>query len=138
MRERGILVTSCASTRRDSYCALAWGGKLAEVSDADLAAGVLRGEDAALTEPEQALAAWSRAVARDPNRVSAGDVQALRDAGYDDGQIVAITIFVALRMAFSAVNDALGAQPDPELVASLPEQVRDAVDFGRPPGPGPV
>lgn len=135
VRERGILVTSCASTTGDSYCSLAWGGRLAEASDPDLAAGVLRGEDEALTDSEKALARWARAVARDPNRVAAGDVQRLRDAGYDDEQIVAVTVFVALRMAFSTVNDALGAQPDHELAASVPQQVRDAVTYGRPPGP---
>ena len=54
------------------------------------------------------------------------------DAGYDDRQIFAITMFVALRLAFSTVNDALGAQPDAELAATVPDQVRDAVAFGRP------
>jgi hypothetical protein len=29
LRQRGILVTACASTLGDSYCALSWGGKLA-------------------------------------------------------------------------------------------------------------
>ena len=47
--------------------------------------------------------------ARDPNSTTAADVQSLRDAGFDDGQIFAISVFVALRIAFSIVNDALGA-----------------------------
>ena len=38
-------------------------------------------------------------------------MQALRDAGFDDAQIFAITVFVAARLAFSTVNDALGARP---------------------------
>lgn len=33
-------------------------------------------------------------------------------APFDDGQVFAITTFVALRLAFSTANDALGAQPD--------------------------
>jgi len=60
------------------------------------------------------------------------DVQALRDAGHDDTEIFAITLFVALRIAFSTVNDALGARPDPQLAAGAPEEVRTAVSFGRP------
>ena len=40
------------------------------------------------------------------------DIQPLRDSGLDDGQIFAITAFVALRLAFSTINDSLGAQPD--------------------------
>jgi hypothetical protein len=36
-RQRGILATAAASTLGDSYCSLAWGGKLAKASDAALA-----------------------------------------------------------------------------------------------------
>jgi hypothetical protein len=71
-------------------------------------------------------------VARDPNATSAADVDELRAAGYDDGQIAALTTFVALRMAFSTVNDALGARPDSALADAAPEGVRAAVTYGRP------
>jgi uncharacterized peroxidase-related enzyme len=131
-RQRGILVTAAASTLGDSYCSLAWGGKLAQASAAALAAGVLTGDDAGLTDQEKAIAAWARKVARDPNATAPADVQALRDCGLDDGQIFAMTAFVALRLAFSTVNDSLGAQPDAELARSLPEEVRAAVTYGRP------
>jgi alkylhydroperoxidase family enzyme len=92
----------------------------------------LSGDDVALDPSERALAAWARQVARDPNATTAADVQGLRDAGFDDGQVFAITLFVALRLAFSTVNDALGALPDRTLADGLPEQVRAAVTFGRP------
>ena len=46
LRQRGILVTACASTLGDSYCSLAWGKKLAGEAGAEVAAGVLRGDDA--------------------------------------------------------------------------------------------
>ena len=131
-RQRGILVTAAASTLGDSYCSLAWGGKLAKETDAGLAAGVLSGGDAGLTDQEKVIAAWARKVARDPNATTPADIQALRDAGLDDGQVFAITAFVALRLAFSTVNDSLGAQPDAELARSLPEEVREAVTYGRP------
>ena len=130
-RQRGILVAAAASTLGDSYCSLAWGGKLASVSEAALAAGVLSGNDAGLTDQERAMAVWARKVAKDPNATSPADVQALRDTGLTDGQIFAITAFVALRLAFSTVNDALGARPDPQLVATLPEAVVQAVTYGR-------
>jgi alkylhydroperoxidase family enzyme len=78
------------------------------------------------------MAAWARKVADDPNATTPADIQALRDSGLDDGQIFAITSFVALRLAFSTINDALGAQPDAPLAQSLPPQVRDAVTYGRP------
>lgn len=78
------------------------------------------------------MAAWARKVARDPNATTPADIQALRDAGLDDQQIFAITTFVALRLAFSTVNDALGAQPDAQLAQSLSPEVREAVTWGRP------
>ena len=131
-RQRGILVTAAASALGDSYCSLAWGGKLGSVSDAALAAGVLQGSDAGLTDQEKAMAAWARKVARNPNATTPADVQALRDAGLGDGQIFAITAFVALRLAFATINDSLGVLPDAELAQSLPREVREAVTYGRP------
>lgn len=131
MRERGILVTACASTLGDSYCSLAWGDRLASESDPAVAAAVLTGSDTGLTPPERAMAAWARKVAADPNGTTAEDVQALRDVGFDDARIFAVTAFVALRLAFSTVNDALGAVPDDELRAGVPDEVRQAVTWGR-------
>jgi uncharacterized peroxidase-related enzyme len=132
-RQRAILVTAAASTLGDAYCSLAWGGKLAAETDPALAAEVLAGRDAGLTDQEKALAEWARKIARDPNATTPADVKALRDCGLDDGQIFAVTAFTALRIAFATVNDALGATPDDELTRALPPQVRAAVDWGRHP-----
>jgi uncharacterized peroxidase-related enzyme len=131
-RQRGILVAAAASALGDSYCSLAWGGKLATASEPALAAGVLDGSDTALTDQEKAMAAWARKVVKDPNATTPTDIQELRDSGLDDGQIFAITAFAALRLAFSTINDALGAQPDAQLAESLPPEVRKAVTYGRP------
>jgi uncharacterized peroxidase-related enzyme len=131
-RQRAILVIATASTLGDSYCSLAWSGKLSARSEAELAVDVLSGSDAGLTGQEKAMAAWARKVVREPNATTGADIQALRDAGLDDGQIFAITAFVALRLAYATINDALGAQPDPQLPRSLAPFVRDAVTFGRP------
>ena len=130
-RDRGLLISAAASTMGDSYCSLAWGTRLAGASDGALAAGVLTGSDDGLDDRERALARWARQVARDPNATTAEDIEALRAVGYDDAQVHAITTFVALRLAFSTVNDALGAVPDAELTASVDPRVRDAVTWGR-------
>jgi uncharacterized peroxidase-related enzyme len=135
-RDRGVLVLSTASTMGDSYCSLAWGKKVADHADATLAAALLAHDDDLLDDRlddrERALATWARAVTADPNATSAADVEPLRAVGYDDPQVLAITAFVALRQAFSTVNDALGARPDRELEARVPAEVRDAVTWGRP------
>jgi alkylhydroperoxidase family enzyme len=130
-RQRGILVAACASTLGDSYCSLAWGSKLAGASDPDLAAAVLRGSDEGLNDEERGLASWARKVAGDPNHTTSEDVGTLRLLGFSDSQIFAITVFVALRLAFSTVNDALGVGPDPALRAAAPRAVVEAVGFGR-------
>ncbi|HEX6353335.1 hypothetical protein [Actinophytocola sp.] len=130
-RQRGVLVVACASTLGDSYCSLVWGTKLAKVAGGEVAGGVLRGDDGPLDQTEQALARWARTMTRDPNATSPGDVHELRDVGYDDAQILAITVFVALRAAFATVNDALGVRPDPQAREAAPEAVRDAVTYGR-------
>ena len=114
-RQRGVLVSACASTMGDSYCSLAWGWKLASAAGADVAGGVLRGDDDLLDDSDRALARWARRVTRDPNTATATDVDALRAAGFTDAQIFAITTFIGLRIAFSTVNEALGARPDREL-----------------------
>ena len=133
-RQRGVLVAACASTLGDSYCSLAWGSKLAGVSDPETAAAVLRGNDEGLTDDERALAAWARRVSNDPNGTTPEDLEGLRSAGFTDAQIFAITTFVALRLAFSSVNDALGVGPDVALRTSAPAAVVDAIGYGRPPG----
>lgn len=134
MRQRAILVAACASTFGDSYCSLAWGGKLAKEADAETAVGVLTGSDDGLTDAEQAMARWARAVAGDPNATTQADVDDLRAVGFGDADIFAMTAFVGLRIAFSTVNDALGALPDPELRGFSPSEVIAVVDYGRPIG----
>ncbi len=131
-RQRGILVAAAASTLGDSYCSLAWGGKLSGASDPTLAAGVLTGIDTGLTVQEKAIASWARRIVKDPNATTTADIQELRDAGLVDSQIFAITAFVALRLAFSTINDSLGASPDAQLVESLPPVVTQSVTYGRP------
>ncbi|MCZ4312210.1 hypothetical protein O4H66_02235 [Comamonadaceae bacterium G21597-S1] len=137
-RERAVLVCATAAELGDAYCALAWGSRLAaQLPDAHDAGALLRGEPvSALSQRETALASWARAVTRDPNGTTAGDVQRLRDAGLDDREIFEATTFIAFRQAFSTINDALSAAPDRQLQAQAPPPVRDAVVFGRAPADG--
>jgi alkylhydroperoxidase family enzyme len=131
-RERAILVTAMASTIGDSYCSYAWGWKLSEAEGEAVSTGVLAGTDADLTPKEAALAAWARTVARDAGSTSEADVQHLRQAGWTDEEIFRATTFVALRMAFSTVNGALGARPDRELLDRAGPAVAETVTWGRP------
>ena len=132
-RDFAVLVAATASTLGDSYCSFAWGEKLTKLSDADTAAAVLAGtpQPDGLSEREAALGEWARQVVRDPNATTDDDVARLRAAGLDDREIFDATFFISLRLAFSTVNDALGAAPDTQLVDRAPDPVRRAVTFGR-------
>jgi len=129
--ERNLVVTAAASALGDAYCSFAFGTKLAGSVGADITAAIVRGDDGRLTERGRLLASWSRQVADDPNGSTADQVRALREAGFDDRQIFGLTFFVALRVAFSTVNDALGAIPDPALLSRAPAPLGDAITFGR-------
>ena len=60
-REMGVLVCATASGLGDSYCSLAWGKKLAAVSDPATATAVLQGmASEKMTSRETALADWAR------------------------------------------------------------------------------
>jgi uncharacterized peroxidase-related enzyme len=134
--EVAVLVASTASARSDSYCSLAWGSRLAELTNEQTAADVLAGTSAGgLGLRERLLADWARAVVLDPNATTAADVDRLREAGFSDAEIFEATVFIAFRLAFSTVNDALGAQPDAQLAQEAPAMVRASVGYGRPPSP---
>src|SRR5204863_6230715 len=105
---------------------------LASETDPATAAAVLQRKKAtALTAREGALASWAGRVAREPNAITIEDVNRLRGVGITDDEIFNATVFVAFRLAFSTVNDALGACPDGPLAQGAPASVRDAVSYGR-------
>lgn len=133
-RQKAILVTASASSLGDSYCTLSWGTRLAERSDPGTAAEVAGGGFGELDSAERAMVYWARKVTKSPNDTSEDDIESLRKAGFADSQIFAMTAYIGLRIAFSTVNDALGAVPDPEVAKKAPAALREAVDFGRRPG----
>lgn len=132
-REKAMLVIGQAATIGDSYCSYAWGRWLTEWEDPETALAALRHDETPFDERERALATWARAIAKDPNGVSHEDVQHLRDVGFDDPQILALTLYTALRLALSTTNDALGARPDAALADMLTPAIHDTITWGRKP-----
>ena len=132
--QRALLTSVSAATLGDSYCSLAFGRRLAATGGDVAAVQALTGRADELLPDDRVLATWARKVVEDPSSTTAADLDALRDAGYDDSAIFALTLFVALRVTFSTVNSALGAGPDAELAERVPEAVLDAVTWGRPVG----
>lgn len=131
--DRAVLVVATARARQDSYCSLAWGSRLAELVGEHRAAEALHGRPEALALRQRALAHWAHAVVADPNAITPAQVAELRECGLSDQAIFEATVFIAFRLAFSTVNDALGAAPDAQLAQDAPAAVRAAVTYGRPP-----
>jgi alkylhydroperoxidase family enzyme len=129
--EVAVINVAVASARRDAACSLAWGATLAEHRGAAAAANLLERRSDGLDDRERALAEWAATVASDPNATTAAAVGALRAAGLDDRAIAEATMLAAFRLAFTAVNDALGVTADAHLVADAPAEVRRAVTYGR-------
>ena len=132
-REKAMLVIGQATAIGDSYCAFAWGRWLTEWEDADTALAAVQGERGPFSDRELALGQWARTVADDPNGATPADIQSLRDVGFDDAQIHALTLYTSLRIALSTTNDALGARPDVALAEMLDPRIRAAITWGRQP-----
>lgn len=126
MAERGIATIVGSALTGDSYCPLAWGDKLARAATPEVAVSVLAGADDLLEERGRAVAAWARRVGSAPGSATTADVDRLRAVGFDDAQILRLTLFVALRIAFSTVNGALGARPEQAYVEHVDPAVREA------------
>lgn len=129
-RDKAVIVIAQAAAIGDSYCAVAWSKRLTDWSDPQTAIAALTGDDEPFSEREQTLAAWARTVARSPGNGTPQDIQRLRDAGFNGPEIVALTVYAALRTAFSSINSALGARPDMALAEALNPDVRAAITWG--------
>jgi uncharacterized protein YciW len=133
-RDRGVIVTAAASEIENSGCAPAWGNRLSTSTDVETAVGVINGvETETMTARDKALGRWARLVAGNPASTTPRDVEALRDIGFDDRGIFDLTLYIALRVGSSTLNDALNASLDGQLVKRFPRDVVKAIDFGRPP-----
>jgi alkylhydroperoxidase family enzyme len=132
-REKAMLVLGQAGAIGDSYCSVAWSRWLTEWEGAGFALAAVQGDETPFDARERALARWARTIARDPNAATESDIQQLRDVGFDDPPILALTMFAAERLALSTTNDALGARPDVALADMLDPAVRAAITWGRQP-----
>src|SRR5579864_9446742 len=138
-REIAVLNATTASRLGDGYCSIAWGSKLAKLATPAVAASLLRADaQPPLSGRETALMHWATGMLADPNATTRESVESLKSAGLDEQEIVDATLLVAFRLAFSTVNDALGATPDRSLIEAAPPEVLASVTFGRGAGDAPA
>lgn len=113
-----------------THCLLAHGRKAVRANVTD-EAGLLafgNGSDEGFTAAEQAVIRYAAKMSTDAAAMTDADAQELRDAGFDDRQIVDITLAAGARNLFSRSLLALAVPVD--AVAGLPPEVVTALSAG--------
>jgi alkylhydroperoxidase family enzyme len=126
-RDKAVIALAQAAAARDSDRAGARGERPTHRADIQTAIAALTASGTPFNEREQALAAWARTIAPSPGSSTPQDIQRLHDAGFQEPQIVALTVYAGLSMALSSIDSALGARPDIALAATVDPAVRTAV-----------
>lgn len=113
-RRLAELVYLAVSVTNDcDYCVASHREALVEQVDVDLDTvdALARGDLDPLTETERAAVSIGRQIARDPDDVATDDIEALRDAGFDDGQIARLVTVASAAVAANTIADALDIAP---------------------------
>lgn len=116
-RER--IALAVAEVNGCQYCLSAHtylGKNLAKLDDAEIAANRRGGSSDRLAN---AAVQFARSVAVNRGHVNAADLQAVRDAGYSDDQIVEIVHHVALNTLTNYTNEVFGTEIDFPVAAPL-------------------
>lgn len=130
-RRYELVTLAAARAMRSSYCSLVHGGILRErFYTAPELAAIVDGRAGPLSPADAAMMAFAEQVARDASRITAADVQALRDHGLSDTEIFDVVAAAAARSFFSKVLDAVGAEADPAH-AVLEDELRRRLEVGR-------
>lgn len=128
-----LATLAAARALRSTYCALAHGSVLVDkVFDAAAVTAIAKDTKRSPLEPrERAMMAFAEKVVLSADRITAGDVEALRSHGYRDEEIFDVAAAAAARCFFSKLLDALGVQADAEF-RTLDPALREALTVGRP------
>jgi uncharacterized peroxidase-related enzyme len=139
-RRRFELATiAAARALRSTYCTAAHSGFLRDVCGDEATVRAIASDPtgAGLSEQDRAVYAFAQKVAVDAASVEQSDVDALRAAGLSDGDVADVVFAVAARAFFTRVLDGLGALLDPEIAATFPPELAEAMVVGRGVGDGP-
>lgn len=129
------LITFIAAQQVPStYCAMVYGKQLLDdLGSKDKVLAVQRDfRNAGLDDRDVAMLDYAEAVAEDASRITEGDIEALRAAGFSDVQIADIALCASLRCFMARFFDATGAGPEPAFIDE-DSGFRDALAIGRKP-----
>ena len=129
-----LVTIAAARAYRSTYCTAAHSKFLRdECGDEDTMRAIAADPSgASLDATDRAVVAFATNVAQDAASITAEQVQALRDQGLTDPEIVDVALAASARGFFTKVLDALGVQADAQLGATFDPEVRRQVTVGRP------
>ena len=133
LRRYELATLAAARRLRSSYCSLAHGSMLRDrfYPPAELERIAADHHDAELDPVDVAVMDFAEKVADDATRMTAADVDTLRQHGLSDVDILQVALAAAARCFFSTVLDAMGAEPDVQYRTSLPAALQRVLTVGR-------
>jgi uncharacterized peroxidase-related enzyme len=132
LRRYELATLAAATALKSSYCSLAHGQVLAEkfLAPEEVAALVT---DPSSDPVDRAVMEFARKVALAADTITQADIDALRNHGLTDEDVLDVALAAAARCFFSKTLDATGTTPD-TAYNSLPGHLRTALTVGRPIG----
>jgi len=129
-----IATIAAARAYRSTYCLAAHSKFLRDACDDEATMRAIAADPsgASLEPADRAVLEFATNVAQDAASIDAAQVQALRDHGLTDPEIVDVVLAVSARAFFTKVLDALGVQADAQLGETFDAEVRRQVTVGRP------
>lgn len=114
--KREMIAVEVSRVNGCTYCVRHHGAALARAArDEELAEAIMEeGADAAPEPADRAMLAYAARLTRDPESVGEKNVQALRDAGFDDEQVLVINLVTALFNMYNRVVEGLGVELEPD------------------------
>lgn len=133
-RRYEIATLAAARVYRSTYCMAAHSKFLRDECDDEAAMRAIAADPtgAGLGDVDRAVIALATKVAQDASSVTSADVQALRDHGLSDEDVVDVVLAAAGRAFFTKVLDSLGVQADAQLGDQFDPDLRAQVTVGRP------
>lgn len=114
-----------------SYCSHVYFRTLSAVLGREQTLAVRRNyRDAGLSDQQVEMLAYAEQISRDASRISASDIERLRNVGFSDLNIADIELAASFRAFMSRYFDAVGAIVEPEFLDADPD-IRDEMSVGR-------
>jgi uncharacterized peroxidase-related enzyme len=129
-----LVTLAAAHALRSSYCSLAHGKALTEYFPVAEIQAMVDGSGmpvGSLSEAEVAMMAYARKVATSASKVTAGEVETLKDHGFSDAEIFDIAAVATARAFFAQLVESVGTEADVSFM-EMDDELRASLTVGRP------